>query len=70
VNVSLGGEPGELIRLLDQMEQRGLLIKDFTLSQGYSSRKRTAALKVEVSRLVPHDDISRRQFKMLRRFGK
>jgi hypothetical protein len=62
-DVAMDGPVGEMIRLLLQMEQRGLLIKEFTLDRRTDRR---ASLKVKVSRLVQHDAISRKQMRMLR----
>jgi hypothetical protein len=63
VDVAMDGQVGEMIRLLLQMEQRGLLIKEFTLDRRTDFR---ASLKVKVARLVQHDAFSRRMMRNLR----
>jgi hypothetical protein len=70
VDVSIGSGVDDLIRLLEQMERRGLLIKEFTLElRGMGGGRRgNGSLKVKVSRLVQHDEISRRQLRLLRNF--
>jgi hypothetical protein len=59
VNVDVDGAPEEMVTLLQNMEKHGLLIKDFTLTK----TREGAHLKVGVSRLVKHDDESRRKVK-------
>jgi hypothetical protein len=60
VDVTVNGEIGDLIRLLVQMEGTGLLIKEFTMEQRGTARRANGSLRVKVSRLVQHDDVSRR----------
>jgi hypothetical protein len=61
VDVRIPGEVADLVRLLEQMERRGLLIKEFTLEQRGYGRRQSAELKVRVSRLFQHDEISRKE---------
>lgn len=66
ISVSLDGKVDDMIRLLKQMEKRGLLIKEFTLEVRGPGWRGDSTLNVKVSRLVQHDKFSRLQLRARR----
>jgi hypothetical protein len=66
VSVTIDDKVASLIQLLLRMEKRGLLIKEFTLDVRGPGWRGDATLNAKVSRLVQHDEFSRRALKLRR----
>jgi hypothetical protein len=61
IEVGVGGTYDQLVQLLLDMEQLGLLIKTFRFEMAGRGANGEVSLNVTVARLVKHDDYSRRR---------